>query len=185
MAEVTEQTSTTTTEEAPPNVPTGLEPTTQPLPEETVITWTASEFIAHEKSGGWYLKLVGVAILLSAITYLATRDIITCVVIVFCAGILAIMAARKPKQLPYRLDTHGVTVGPKLYTYNQFRSFSIMPEGAFSSIEFMPLKRFATTATIYYAPEDEERIVKLLSDRLPYEPSRRDPVDQLMRRIRF
>ncbi len=61
----------------------------------------------------------------------------------------------------------------------------MVPEGAFSSVVFMPLKRFAPPRTIYYAPEDEDRIVGLLVNRLPLEEHRADAVDGLMRRIRF
>jgi hypothetical protein len=49
----------------------------------------------------------------------------------------------------------------------------------------MPLKRFATLTTVYYAPEDEDKIVNLLSKHLPLEEHKLDAVDHLMQRIRF
>lgn len=121
----------------------------------------------------------------AAAVFLLTKDKISVVVIVVAALLLGAYANHKPRQLEYRLDAHGLSVGDKHFTYDQFRSFSVLPEGAFSSIVLMPLKRFALTTTLYYAPEDEDKIVNLLSDYLPLEERGHDAVDRLMHRIRF
>lgn len=149
------------------------------------ITWTASEFIAHAKSSGWYAALVGVAVVFVAVIFLVTHDLISVSVVIVAAVLMGIYGARQPRQMEYRLDAAGLSIGPKRFSYEDFRSFSIVTEGAFSSIVFMPLKRFAVPTTIYYAPQDEDRIVSLLSDRLPMEKRGHDLVDQLMHRIRF
>ena len=106
-------------------------------------------------------------------------------VTVLAALVFGVYAGHKPRELQYQLDFKGLTVGDKHFGYDQFRSFSVLPEGAFSSIVFMPLKRFAVTTTIYYAPEDEDRIVKVLSDHLPLENRGHDAIDRLMHRIHF
>lgn len=149
------------------------------------VSWTASEFIAHEKSGGWYLGLLVASVVLAALVYLLTKDGISASVVVVGALFLAIYAGRQPRQLEYSLDNQGVSIGGKYFPYVGFRSFSIVDEGAFSSIVFMPLKRFAATTTIYYAPDDEDKIIDLISAHLPHEEHKPDPVDNLMRRIRF
>jgi len=155
-----------------------------PTDAET-ISWTASEFIAHQKSASWYVKLVLGAIIVAALVYLLTKDKISTSVVLVGALVLGFYGARKPRQLEYQIDAQGVTVGQKHYSYSNFRSFAVVPEGAFSSIIFIPMKRFATLTTIYFAPADEDRIIKLLSSILPIQEYRHDPVDQLMKRIRF
>jgi hypothetical protein len=154
-------------------------------PNRAAVTWTASEFIAHAKSLGWYVVLVAGTAVFAAAVYLLTRDRISVVVIVVAALLLGVYANHKPRQMEYRLDGRGLTIGDKHFSYDQFRSFSVLPEGAFSSIVFMPLKRFALTTTIYYAPEDEDKIVNLLSDHLPLDERGHDAIDRLMHRIRF
>lgn len=149
------------------------------------ITWTASEFIAHHKSPGWYLVLAAGALVLAAIIWLLTRDYISAAVVIVAAIFFGAYGARQPRQLQYRLSDTGLGIGEKHFTYQQFRSFSIVPEGAFSSIVFMPLKRFAPLTTIYYDPADEPKIIALLSERLPHEERRQDLIDRLMWRIRF
>lgn len=149
------------------------------------LSWTASEFVHHEKSVGWYLSLVIIAVLIAAGVFLLTRDIVSVVVVIVAAGVLAFYASHQPRQLEYTADQNGIQIGHKFRSYDEFKSFSVVPEGAFSSIVFMPLKRFAPATTIYYPPEDEDKILAILSNQLPYEEPRRDAVDNLMRRIRF
>jgi hypothetical protein len=191
MAETENQQSDQTPAEAPEPVPsavpTGLmEPATAPpAGSDQEITWTASEFIAHDKSAGWYAGLVMAAIVVGALIFLITHDWLSLAVVIVAALLFGVYGSHQPRQLEYRLDQQGLDIGPKHYGYDQFRSFSVMPEGAFSSIVFMPLKRFSPLISIYYAPEDEDRIVALLAEKLPVEERRRDPVDSLMRRLRF
>jgi len=154
-------------------------------PQSEEVNWTASEFIAHEKSINWYLALAASVLLFTALIYLVTRDKITTAVIILAAIIFGIYAARKPRTLNYRLGSAGLMVGEKFYDFNHFRSFVVYHEGAFSSVSFMPLKRFMPVLTVYYSPDDEQRIVQLLSLRLPMENRGRDAIDRFLHRIRF
>lgn len=162
-----------------------VEQKVQPVNNSDSVSWTASEFIAHQKSAGWYGILVTVALILAGTIYLLTRDLITTGFVVFGAVVLGYYASRQPRELEYRLDANGVAIGDKHYDYDVFRSFSIVTEGAFSSVVFMPLKRFAPLRAVYFAPEEEERIVNVLMPRLPFEEYSHDAVDRLMRHIRF
>jgi hypothetical protein len=149
------------------------------------ITWTASEFVAHAKSLGWYVGLAAAAAVLTAAIFLITRDFVSVGVVIIGAILLGIYGGHQPRQLQYQLDTSGLGIGQKHFGYDQFRSFSIIPEGAFDSIVFMPLKRFAIPTTIYFAPEDKDKIVTMLVDRVPFEERGHDAIDRLMQRIRF
>lgn len=155
------------------------------ISDPDAITWTASEFVAHEKSASWYGMLVLAAAAATAVIFLITKDKISSAVVPICALALGVIGARKPRSLQYQVDNYGVTVGDKHHGFEEFRSFTVATEGAFSSIIFKPLKRFAVLTSIYCAPEDEDRIIDMLEDRLPYEEHEPDVVDRLMRRIRF
>jgi hypothetical protein len=153
--------------------------------DESGISWTASEFIHHDKSAGWYVFLAVGTVLLAAAAYLLTRGFVSVAVIIIAGIVMGIYASHTPRELQYRIDDNGITVGHKTRSFDEFRSFAVVPEGAFSSIVFMPLKRFAVSLSIYFAPQDEEQIVALLSDQLPFEGHQHDATESLMRRIRF
>jgi hypothetical protein len=98
---------------------------------------------------------------------------------------LGYFGSHKPRQLHYQIDGEGLTIENKFYDYGGFMSFSVLPEGAISSIIFLSHKRFLPPLTIYYDPADEQKIIDTLSARIPLEPGRRDAIDRLITRIRF
>lgn len=175
-------------QELPQQQPAQVEPSATAIPPEGPdgsITWTASEFVAHHKSSGWYLGLAVLAVVVSALVWLLTKDKVSAGVVLVGAVVFGAYAARQPRQLEYRLDQQGLSIGRRHFSYQEFRSFSLMPEGAFQSIAFVPLKRFAPLTTIYFDPSDQTKITALLSERLPYEERQKDAIDKLMWRIRF
>jgi hypothetical protein len=163
--------------------PAGAQQADEPANEQ--VSWTASEYIAHEKSLGWFVLLGLFTVGLAGLVYLVTRDRMSTGVIFVIAVLFGAFAARPPRELEYAVDNKGIHVGGKTYFYSQFKSFSLVEEGAVHSIMFMPLQRFMPPLSIYFAPQDEDRIVNVLSNHLPYEQHRPDVVDRLTRRIRF
>ncbi len=149
------------------------------------VSWTASEYVSHDKSMGWFIRFGAVALLAIGFIYLLTRDVTSVVLLSILGIVFAVFAGRKPEVLEYSIDNSGIQVGRKLYPINVFRSFSIIQEGAIRSILLMPLKRFMPAISVYYAPEDETKIINALGDLLPHEDRKQDPIDKLMLRIRF
>ncbi len=141
--------------------------------------------VQSKKNSNWYVILILGAFGMSIVVYFLTRDIISSISLLVFAILLAVVAARKPRTLQYHLGDHGLQVEQKFYPYQDFKSFSVINEGAINSIMLLPLKRFATGVTMYYAPEDEQKILDVLSSELPYEERQQDPVDKFMQRIRF
>lgn len=153
--------------------------------DDLSITWTASEYIAHDKTISWYLSVIAASLMVAAIVYLITQDKISFVVVTVLGLAFAAFGARKPQVLQYSIDKSGVRIGLKHYPFGLFRTFSIIEEYAVRSILLMPLKRFNLPITIYYDPDDEQKIVQAISNHLPHEERNMSPVDNLMRKIRF
>lgn len=149
------------------------------------VSWTASEYVAHDKSVGWYVRFGLVAVISIALIYLVTDDILSVVVL----GILAVgfgyFAARKPDTLQYQIDSRGITIGQKFYPISLFRSFAVIEEGAFRSITLLPMKRFMPAISLYFAPDNEQSILEAFGNLLPQEVRKQDPLDKFMHRIRF
>lgn len=185
----TAQTNQTPADLPAPSAEPPVEAKTQaPAPDHIQgesISWTASEFIAHDKSAGWYGMLALGTLILTAIIYLLTKDEVTAAVVILVAVVFGIVAGRKPRELEYKVDSIGVHIAHKTYDYDSFRSFAIVQEGAIESIWFMPLKRFMPIISIYFDPKDGDKIVDILSAYLPVEDHGLDPVDRLMHRLRF
>jgi len=153
------------------------------LPDTPSVQWTASEFVAHEKSPLWYLSLIGIGAVLAIFSQLVVHDFITTVAIVLVTILFVFAASHKPRTLPYHIDGTGITIGDKTYSYAQFKSFGIVQEGAFSNITLVPLKRFGQPLSIYYPPEEEDKIVEVLSAYMPVSQVKLDFIDKLLKSI--
>lgn len=165
----------------PPPAPADLQ--MQDNGEEVV--WTASEFIQHEKSPNWYMALAGISLAAVVLVYLLTRDVFNAIIVVIAAVLFGVVARRQPRRLQYVVNDHGIGIGRRFYSYDDFRSFSLLDEGAVRSFVLMPLKRFMPALTLYYDPKDEGRIGDVLADHLPFAEHKHELTDRLMRKIRF
>ncbi len=167
-------------------------PIMEPAPNMTSVStgngiqWTASEYMAHQKNASWFALLAFATIIGCLLVYILTNgDLVSTTVIAIVAVTFGVAAAKQPRTLQYALDGRGIHIAEKFYPYGGFKSFSIVDEDAMSSIWLMPLKRFMPPLTIYYPPEDEDRIAEVLAQYLPYEDRDRDMVDRFMHKIRF
>jgi len=186
--------------EQPPDPVSGIQPAENPViesdwsyREEDIqaqntlgpIGWSASEYIDHEKRAGWFLGVGAVGAVLAVAVYLLTQDAINSIAIIMVAGLFAASGARKPRILEYGLDSRGIHIGNKVYDYSDFRAFSVMDEGGLNSIELFQFKRFTTPITLYFPPDQEAVIINFLGSYLPREIRKHDPIDRLMRKVRF
>lgn len=132
------------------------------------------------------MVLILVAVGAAALAFLLTKgEIFTPAIIIIVAILFGIMAARKPRELPYSIDATGLHIGDKSYSFGNFKSFSVVQEEGIESIWLLPLQRFAPGLSIYFAPGDRDRILAILDDFLPVEEKELDLVDRLMHKIRF
>ncbi|HEV2402923.1 MAG TPA: hypothetical protein VGS08_01850 [Candidatus Saccharimonadales bacterium] len=150
------------------------------------VSWSASEFIAHEKSFGWYALLTLATALLAGLVYVFVHDIVSVVVIVVVAIILGMAAGRPPRELQYTVDGRGISVGVAFRPYSDFKVYALAEEGAVTAIIFLPMKRFVPPLSVYVGPDIQDRVVAVVSAHLPFDQTHSyDAVDRFIQRIRF
>lgn len=157
----------------------------QPYDDVDAVSWSASEFVAHQKSGSWFLVLAMGTSVFSAGIYLVTKDILATIAIAVAGVMFGVFAARAPRVLQYVIDDRGLSIGERLYPYGEIRSFAVLEESPIPSILVMPMKRFLPPITLFFTPEEADKIIDALAARLPHEDKQPDAVDRLMSRIRF
>lgn len=178
------------TPETPPLQPTEIigaeyaEPQS-PVPNYGEISWTASEFTEHEKTPLWYIGLGVVTLVLAVIVHLLTKDIISIVALVAFAIAFGVIGSYKPKIVAYHIGPEGIQVNHRNHHFSQFKSYALQREGAFPSIVFIPMQRFMPPTVVYFPPDEGDRVLDVLSHYLPAGTVSQDPLDRLLRRIRF
>lgn len=149
-----------------------------------VISWEASEYVHNDKGAMWLVGLGLVGLVFAAIALFLQAWTFLIMIIVACVA-MGVFAFRKPHVLQYTLNDNGVQIADKTYHYSDFRAFGIMQEGAFFTMTLIPVKRFAPALSVYFAEEQGEDIVDIVSAHLPMEHIEPDIIDRLMHRLRF
>lgn len=153
--------------------------------EAPTVSWTASEYVSHEKGASWFVMVALALVVAAVLAYVLTKDIVAVVVIAITGVTFGVFSARSPRVLNYSIGQQGVQIGQRLYPFNEFKSFAISEEGPLPSVLLMPLKRFLPPITVFFDPQNGDDIIATLSDYLPFEHKKPDAVDKFMSRIRF
>lgn len=154
-------------------------------PNSPQFSWSASEGPEFEKDMTWYGFYTLGTILIGALVYFVTRDVISsAVVFVAILGLLSIIA-KKPQEQSYAIKDDQVALGSKIYNFRDFHAFSVDESGTVAGITLWPLKRFLPPITLHLPPEKEETIIDYLSIYLPIEVHQIDPLDKLLKKLRF
>ena len=148
------------------------------------VSWEASEYVHHSKGASWIAGLVGVSLVLIAIAIWTGAWTFVALIVVMSVA-MGVVAFRSPRVLRYNLNDQGLQVDEHFYDFTDFRAFGVLGEGAFYTIMLLPTKRFMPAVHIYFAEQDGEKIVDILGAHLPMEHLEQDPVEKLMRRLRF
>jgi hypothetical protein len=151
----------------------------KPQPRQSA-TWEAPEFIDHPHGAGWYVALVFATLVMAALTYLLAKDAVATVFIVLVGIIVGIFATQKPNVVKYEISASGLSINGKLYNLSNYKSFTVIQEGALTSANLFPLKRFMPPLSVYFDPKEEKKIIDTLGNYLPYEQQDLDAIDRTL-----
>ena len=160
------------------------QPAESTVSAQAPLTWQASGSLHHAKGIGWYLILILIlAILWGGAAWLHQWLAIAVFVAAFAA--LVVYGEKAPRTLTYTLDSKGLTIEGKLYPFSQFKSFGVIDDVAWQSIDLEPTKRFMPRLTIIVAPDDKDEIIDRLTAELPRLDHGPDTVERATRYLRF
>ncbi len=149
------------------------------------FSWTASEYIDHKQGFAWFVALAVATVLLAVGLWLLSGDYFGSGIIITLGVVVGIFARRSPRQLKYEVSGDGLKIEEKLYPFNLFKTFSVVQDGILTSIDLTPIKRFMPPVSAYFDPGDQDKILAVLEEHLPYEEKTLDRIESLTRRLRF
>lgn len=160
------------------------------LPQQSIIEepvhWSASEYISNKKGGLWFVGFAVIIIALIAGDLLLLKEFTFSILVVVMAAALIIYSSRPARMIEYTLSgDHGLYIGEKLYHFSEFKAFGVISEKGRHSIMLIPVKRFATSLSVYFPEDVGERIVDILGARLPMQALKLDVIDIIVRKLRL
>jgi hypothetical protein len=151
---------------------------------EVAFSWQASEFVHHHKGPGWYATLFGGLAVLAIIAGLLGYWLEIGAFVAMGAAIM-VYARKPPRTLMYELTPKGITIEGKEYLYTEFRSFGVLEEDEWHSIDLEPVKRLSPRISVLFDSDDYDDIVDHLELHLPRTDRDPDVIERLSRFLRF
>lgn len=106
-------------------------------------------------------------------------------VVVVMAIAIMVYTRKHPRTLQYTLNADGIIIERKELPYTNFRSFSILQDMAWYSIDLEPAKRLVPRLTLICENDDVEKIEQILSSHLPRVDRELDFIERASRYLRF
>lgn len=92
------------------------------------IRWSTLEYEERHRGADWYWAL-GIIAAGVAVTAVLLDNILFAVVIVIGTLVLMLHAARRPDEIEFEINEHGIVIGSRLYPFRGLESFWIPEEG--------------------------------------------------------
>ena len=156
-----------------------------PGDDGSLIRWQASEYVQQDRPPIWYVGLTIITLALMVVAIFVMKSITFAILIPVMAFALVIYTKRPPAIIDYTLSRKGLHVNDRLYSYDEFRSFSIALHGRAPSFHLVPRKRFQLGQTVGFTEDIGEPIVDMLGARLPMKEESPDLFDRLISRLRM
>jgi len=92
-----------------------------------LLTWEVPEFEAHERSRGWYIIgiIIAVALLLYAIF---SANFLFAVIILISTVVMYLKIITQPRQIVFAIYETGIRVGQHFYDWKELQDFYIIYE---------------------------------------------------------
>lgn len=161
-----------------------IAPQPQAAPSADGLSWQASEYVHHDKRTAWHLGLFAIIAVLIAVAVI-THEWLSIGVFVVMGVALVIYGNKQPRVLNYTITETGITIGPKDYPFESFKSFSVVQDVAWHVIDLEPTKRFMPRLSILFEDAQLDAIVGALASHLPEEDRLPDPIERLARYLKF
>ena len=157
---------------------------TQPLMPIN-IEWQAPEFEKYEKGKVWFVTaaIIALAVFTAA---LIMENFIFAFLIILAVFIIFIYALKEPRIVNFKIDSHGITIDKKLYTYQEIISFWIFYDPPHLKELTIKSKKFiAPLIKIPLADQDPVEIRQTLLKFIKEEKEEESLADIFARYLRF
>ncbi|HEY6736493.1 MAG TPA: hypothetical protein VI322_02135 [Candidatus Saccharimonadia bacterium] len=151
---------------------------------EVAFRWQASEYVHHQKSAQWYFMVVVVLVIMVSVAVIFHYWL---EIGLFCVTALAVViyARKPPRVLTYEVSPQGISIDGRLHPYAEFKSFGVIPDLEWHTVDLEPAARFSPRVSILFDEQDIDEIVGHMELHLPRVDRNPDVIDRFSRYVRF
>ena len=146
------------------------------------IEWEATEFEMHQKGWWWYASVIILAALVIAYAIYAKQWLFGVTVLIL-AGVILFVDRIRPRLLKCRIDTVGLSVNDKSFTYDQLKLFWFYSADGHTYLRLLSTNRMMPTISLSIPPDRLDSIQTTLLKVLPESTDRKDDMIDKLGRI--
>jgi len=136
-----------------------------PQTEKNII-WMAPKLFGYKRGASWYVALILIALILSAV-FIWQKQYLAVAVIVLFTLVTLLNTREKSEASKYTINKQGLTVDNKSYPFEVFKGFWIAEGYPYDTLYFESIKKFNLPITVYLTEENTEEIKEFLKQFLP------------------
>ena len=137
------------------------------MSDQKTILWKAPEYKHYEKTAGWYVTLISIAVLISSFFVIVQKDlfagicfgIITCLIIFF--------STIKPQEIEIELGEKSVKLGNLHFPYKQIKHFWIVDNEKHKTLNLHINTYINNILILELGGQDSDKIRNFLLDYIP------------------
>jgi hypothetical protein len=153
--------------------------------KESIISWSAPEFIHAPKNTSWYIFMSLVIVALAALFYWL-KNYYAIAVVILVPIIFYLLSRGESKKIKYNLNKEGIDFKGKNHDFNSFKSFWVISRPEADILYLEPTQKMSPPLTIYLTNIDIRQINNFLKQYLPENKEKRETLyDQVFRILRF
>ena len=149
------------------------------------ISWQAPEFKHYEKTAGWYVTLIAVAILIAGF-FIVQKDIFAAVTTIILAGLVVLFSRQKPEIVPIEIDSKAVKFGKIEFPYKQIKHFWVVHNERHKTINLRTTTYVNNTIILELGDQNPDEVRNFLMQYLPeHEATEETFAQRLMHWLKF
>ena len=143
------------------------------------VNWQIEERPANLNNGQWLwaLAIIGFAVVIFSILL---KNYLLIIIVALATFIIYARKFKKPETYDFRLDSDGIDIDGKLYHYDNFESFGILPD---EEIAFRRKHHLMPLLIVPFHSHNESEIRKILESHLPESEEEESFLDLLRKKF--
>lgn len=146
--------------------------------DKTVFWWTMAEN-SKIQHGFWWYVIIGAALILAIIFAISQKNWLFLVFIVLVTIVYYLLATREPAKRTYRINSDGLTIENKLFSFEELISFNLHQKADQNYIAF-ETNHLSQKYLLIPLKKDEKKIAEFLAKYLP-EKEYNEPFSETLR----
>lgn len=151
--------------------------------ERVVFSWTAPEYIQHQKGPRWYVGAAVLLLLLLGWGFYSGNWTMVVALIVFAVVYQYLHAYHPPKETHIKISELGISVGDMFYAFSHIQAFWIIYQHGLKTLNVRVSKNLFSDIIIQLGEQDPVEVRQYLVGQIPEWEGKEEKLSDLILRL--